>query len=409
MAEILNRIGEYSNLAAAGIVTASGILAIENTTTSGATSKEEPKIVAQIENEADTLKQPMKNGADLFVPERPTVDISKLSRQAEREVNRPPAATEQEIEQLPIIVEKKHIELNLKDLLHSDQNFGRFLQIWKKKNSRGTNFDRRGYNSFDAGKIRAEFSKDLQLKVYMGLFNNPPETAGVQMKKYYRDLVESESFRTRVHDAVVASSTEFDVPIDIIYGVIGVESGGHMHKVSSAGAVGVMQVKRDGAYDEMIRLAGIPKYQKAFGNAERWKKMDIGNAKDNIAVGVAYLRFLFDKYEDWNYVLMAYNAGPKGFEKSLVKLHNQKSLDRHSREREQSLGRGHVNLDRPAIVTYEAVREDFVNKFLRVYYPTFASVLADAGTDGINVFYPLKAGVLTEPTRIAVEEGRVQP
>jgi len=206
MSNHLERFGEYSRLAAAGITSAASVLAVGNAV-EGRTGVPEAdmEMVEKIKPVDDALQQPMENGADLYVPEQPHIDISTISPTAQAEPTVRQADSTHHTEKKVSAVETHTKSLNLSQLLRTDQHFGQFLQIWNKKNSRGANFDRRGYSAHEAGKIQAEFSKELQLRVYMGLFNNPPETAEVKMKKYYRSLIDSENYRTRMHDAVVAS------------------------------------------------------------------------------------------------------------------------------------------------------------------------------------------------------------
>ena len=72
-------------------------------------------------------------------------------------------------------------------------------------------------------------------------------------------------------------------------------------KESSAGAVGIMQIKPSTAAD---RNVGID---------------DISSPADNIRAGARYMRFLMDRYfsepemgelQQWLFALAAYNAGP---------------------------------------------------------------------------------------------------
>lgn len=409
-------------------------VAAENAVASQEKREIEPKsVVHKISESGDALAQPMKNGADLFVPtespsdRKPTVlnstvvvetktapvpevvvDASPVSRDSQvKTVPKPDVAPPQKLSVVESSGDSSADLLknfSLEKSLRRDPYLGQFLQSWQKKNYRSYSGERRTFST-DTNKAYADFYRDRQLKIWMGIFNNPPETADVQMKKYFHRLIESKTCRDKVHEAVIASSTEFGVPMDIIYGMIGAESGGDTEKISSAKAVGVMQVKHDTAYAEMVRITDIPKYQEMFGKSERWKKMNVGNTKDNIAIGTAYLRYLYEQYHDWNFALMAYNSGPGHFEKDMVRMYNKSVTDKFSVDRERG---GKLNVEKPKTVVYDVVRKDF-GRFLREQCPSFAAVLNRSnGGEQLNTNYVFKVLVLSPTTKLAVEEGRVK-
>ena len=51
---------------------------------------------------------------------------------------------------------------------------------------------------------------------------------------------------------------------------------------------------------------------------EDWGRIDLSNLEDNIKVGIAYLRYVHDKYGQWGLALMAYNTGPRNFREAIV-------------------------------------------------------------------------------------------
>jgi soluble lytic murein transglycosylase-like protein len=76
----------------------------------------------------------------------------------------------------------------------------------------------------------------------------------------------------------------------LVLAVIGIESGGRVDAVSTAGAIGLMQL--------------IP------ATADRFGVVDSANPVDNIKGGVAYLDWLMKEFDrDPLMVLAAYNAG----------------------------------------------------------------------------------------------------
>jgi hypothetical protein len=87
--------------------------------------------------------------------------------------------------------------------------------------------------------------------------------------------------------------------LDLVERVQGQESGGDQSAVSSAGAVGVMQVMPDTA-PEAAQMAGLPWDPEAYHNDAAYNKL----------LGIAYLSSLLEKYDgDVEKALAAYNAG----------------------------------------------------------------------------------------------------
>lgn len=91
----------------------------------------------------------------------------------------------------------------------------------------------------------------------------------------------------------IAAEEEFN--IDLAVAIARHESGFRMESVSSAGAVGLMQL--------------MP------GTAKRFN-VDICSPEDNVRGGVRYLRMLQEKYQNPIYVLAAYNAGEAAVDKN---------------------------------------------------------------------------------------------
>lgn len=98
------------------------------------------------------------------------------------------------------------------------------------------------------------------------------------------------------HDAHIAeASKRFGIPAAWIIAVMHAESAGDLRAVSSAGAIGLMQVMPETWADLRIRYA--------LGH-------DPYHARDNILAGTAYLREMWDRYGNVAAMLAAYNAGP---------------------------------------------------------------------------------------------------
>lgn len=91
-------------------------------------------------------------------------------------------------------------------------------------------------------------------------------------------------------------SKKYNVPVELICGVILQESGGNHKAVSHAGAKGLMQL--------------MP------GTAKRFGVTNSFDARQNIDGGTKYLRFLLDRFKgDYRLALAGYNAGERNVEK----------------------------------------------------------------------------------------------
>ena len=96
-------------------------------------------------------------------------------------------------------------------------------------------------------------------------------------------------------DHIAEASRRFGVPERWIRAVLRAESAGDAGAVSSAGAMGFMQVMPD-------TWAGLRDRYRLGRNPY--------DPRDNILAGTAYLREMFDRYGNVTAMLAAYNAGP---------------------------------------------------------------------------------------------------
>lgn len=106
------------------------------------------------------------------------------------------------------------------------------------------------------------------------------------------------------HAAHIAEASQrFGIPEHWIRAVMRAESAGNARAVSSAGAMGLMQVMPDTWTDlrNRHRLAHDPY-----------------DPRDNILAGTAYLREMFDRYGNVAAMLAAYNAGPGRYDEYLA-------------------------------------------------------------------------------------------
>lgn len=101
-------------------------------------------------------------------------------------------------------------------------------------------------------------------------------------------------YKTDYLDAVMASAAKYNVDVYLIFAVIKVESAFNKDALSSAGAVGLMQIMPETA--EYIQDT----------------KVEIKSLLDpsfNIDTGVKYLDYLSGKFESLEWMLVGYNAG----------------------------------------------------------------------------------------------------
>lgn len=97
-----------------------------------------------------------------------------------------------------------------------------------------------------------------------------------------------------VGQKVSSAAERYGIPQAIAHRLVRQESGGKQDAVSSAGAIGVMQLMPGTARD-----LGV----------------DPNNLDQNIEGGMRYLAQMYKKFGDWTLALAAYNAGPGAVEK----------------------------------------------------------------------------------------------
>jgi soluble lytic murein transglycosylase-like protein len=100
----------------------------------------------------------------------------------------------------------------------------------------------------------------------------------------------------RVARAIVAESARARFDPLLVLAVIQVESSFDPLAVSSAGAVGLMQLREPTMLEEVAR--------------SRLASVDRRDPVANVRAGVRYLRRMMDAFRDLDLALMAYNAGP---------------------------------------------------------------------------------------------------
>jgi hypothetical protein len=114
----------------------------------------------------------------------------------------------------------------------------------------------------------------------------------------------AETITARPYATFIAEGAQrFGIPEHWIAAVLRAESAGDVRAISSAGAMGLMQVMPD-------TWAGL---------RDRYRLgRDPYDPHDNILAGAAYLREMWDRYGNVAAMLAAYNAGPDRYDEYLA-------------------------------------------------------------------------------------------
>ena len=103
-------------------------------------------------------------------------------------------------------------------------------------------------------------------------------------------------FPRKYNKEVTAICDNVSISPNLVFALIKAESSFKKDATSQKGAIGLMQIMPDTAsYVSDLFFAG--------------ERFDLYDEKDNIIIGVTYLLYLFNKFEDKKTVLCAYNAG----------------------------------------------------------------------------------------------------
>lgn len=111
------------------------------------------------------------------------------------------------------------------------------------------------------------------------------------------DNIDRKNYPQSYSKYVEKYSEMYGVPEYIVYATIKVESGFSSNAVSSAGAVGLMQLMPDTFQYLMAE------------NKEAYEPDLIYGPETNIRYGTYYLSKLYLKYQNWDTVFAAYNGG----------------------------------------------------------------------------------------------------
>jgi soluble lytic murein transglycosylase-like protein len=128
-------------------------------------------------------------------------------------------------------------------------------------------------------------------------FSEKVATAARALGQLHTGLHRKELSRLAV--TIAAESERAGIPVELILGIIRVESSGYNFALSAVGAMGLMQLMPSTAQAVADR-AGI-----------RWGgRSTLFDPAVNVRLGVDYLRELIDRYGSVETALAAYNWGP---------------------------------------------------------------------------------------------------
>ena len=106
---------------------------------------------------------------------------------------------------------------------------------------------------------------------------------------------ENKEYPKKYEIVVTAASEKYGVPEEIIYAVIKTESDFDKNAVSEAGAYGLMQL--------------MPETFTDMSGRKNPHVIILTDPSQNVDAGTKYLAYLYERYENWETVFAAYNAG----------------------------------------------------------------------------------------------------
>lgn len=146
------------------------------------------------------------------------------------------------------------------------------------------------------GRHRA--ARSIAFLLLTGLFCNPIGVAAQAQPSPLAPRVQHDAYA----DHVAEASRRFGIPETWINAVLQAESAGDVRAISSAGAMGLMQIM-PATWSALRQRHGLGR--------------DPYDPRDNILAGAAYLRAMFDRYGNVAAMLAAYNAGPGRYDEYL--------------------------------------------------------------------------------------------
>ena len=118
------------------------------------------------------------------------------------------------------------------------------------------------------------------------------------LAEHFKEKYEYASHPREYGEHVEKYADMYKVPEAICYAVIKCESGFDSAAVSSAGAVGLMQIMPD-TFDYLCNLVG-----------EEHESGLLYDPETNVRFGIFYLSVLYERFGKWETAFAAYNCGP---------------------------------------------------------------------------------------------------
>lgn len=115
--------------------------------------------------------------------------------------------------------------------------------------------------------------------------------------QFFADRLDRARYPQKYTEFVEKYSAEYRVPLNICYAVIRTESRFDSTAVSSAGAIGLMQIMPSTFADLSARTG------------DNYETGMLYDPETNIRYGIYYLSMLYDRYGVWDTAIAAYNCG----------------------------------------------------------------------------------------------------
>ena len=141
-------------------------------------------------------------------------------------------------------------------------------------------------------------ARSIAFLLLTGLFSSPVGVAAQAQPSLLAPRILHDAYA----DHIAEASRRFGIPEFWIDAVLQAESAGDRRAISSAGAMGLMQIM-PATWSALRQRHGLGR--------------DPYDPRDNILAGAAYLRAMFDRYGNVAAILAAYNAGPGRYDEYL--------------------------------------------------------------------------------------------
>lgn len=160
-------------------------------------------------------------------------------------------------------------------------------------------------------KLKQEWGRIAQKErgqMYKRRFNNSDE----QVLRFFKRITDHEPYRKQLTELVEKYGAEHGVPIDLLLGVIGVESGGdpNARSTSKPSARGILQLMPITAREMGLKVELNAK-DEVIGVDERYDVIK------NIKAGARYLAKMKERFGSWGLALIAFCEGPTELSKQL--------------------------------------------------------------------------------------------